>query len=64
MFHAFPRTNYYKKNCFSHSGAILWNKRLPCDVREAESMRTLLPTLLYSKDMYKALHSWEAALCL
>jgi len=31
------RTNYYK-NSFSYSGAILWN-RLPCDIRETESLR-------------------------
>ena len=33
---ALPRTNYYK-NSFSYSGAILWNK-LPCNVRQAESL--------------------------
>ena len=31
-----PRTNYHK-NSFSYSGAILWNK-LPCNVRQAESL--------------------------
>ena len=31
-----PRTNYYN-NSFSYSGAILWNK-LPCNVRQAESL--------------------------
>ena len=32
-----PRTNYYK-NSFSYSGATLWNA-LPCDVRQAESLK-------------------------
>ena len=31
-----PRTDYYN-NSFSYSDAILWNK-LPCNVREAESL--------------------------
>ena len=31
-----PRTNYYN-NSFSYSGVILWNK-LPCNVRQAESL--------------------------
>ena len=32
-----PRTNYYK-NSFGYSGAIKWSK-LPCNVRQAESLK-------------------------
>jgi len=49
-------TNYYK-NSFSYSGAILWNS-LPCDLREAESLRQFKCLL---KEMYEAQHSWKAA---
>ena len=33
----FPRTNFMKNN-FSYSGAVPW-KSLPCDMREAKSLR-------------------------
>ena len=33
----FPRTNFMK-NSFSYGGAVLWNS-LPCDMREAKSLR-------------------------
>ena len=51
-----PSTNYYK-NSFSYSGSILWNS-LPCDLREAESLRQFKCLL---KEMYEAQHSWKAA---
>ena len=35
-----PRTNYYKKQLWLFSGAVLWNS-LPLELRKAESLNQL-----------------------
>ena len=50
------RTNYYKNSFNSYSGTIPWNS-LPCNLREAESLRQYK----HSNEMSEAWHSWKAA---